>query len=242
MRILIISDIHANLPALEAVLADAGAYDATWCLGDLVGYGPDPNECIARVRELPKLTCLLGNHDAAALGQIDVEAFNAEAKQSVKWMQSVLEPEGVAFLKSLPEKVVMGEVTLAHGSPRNPVWEYILDVRVARKNMEILATPFCFVGHTHLPVCYTLNEKTGNITLDIPTPGESVAMTPRQLFNPGSVGQPRDRNTRAAYAIFDPEGCTWESRRVAYDIHIVQRRILAAGLPPRHALRLSEGW
>jgi predicted phosphodiesterase len=152
MRVLVLSDIHANLSALDAVLADAGEFDAVWCLGDLVGYGPEPNECVERIRGLPNLVCLLGNHDAAALGQIDTEVFNTEAKLSVQWTQAHLTPENSEFLRSLPDRVENGFVTMAHGSPRNPVWEYILDGRVARKNFDAFNSSYCLVGHTHLPV------------------------------------------------------------------------------------------
>ncbi len=242
MRVLVISDIHANLTALEAVLSDAGTVDATWCLGDLVGYGPDPDECIARVRGLPNLTCLLGNHDAAVLGQIDVEAFNAEARVSIEWLKENLSAEGAAFLQDLPDKIVLGEVTLTHGSPRNPVWEYILDTRVARINFERFETPYCFVGHTHLPVLYMNRDSQAPIRLVVPDAYQVVVMTPRMIFNPGSVGQPRDRDPRAAYAIYDSDKSTWEFHRVVYDISAVQTRIMTAGLPERHALRLMEGW
>jgi len=242
MRILVISDIHANLNALEAVLNDADGVDATWCLGDVVGYGPDPNECIARIRGLPNLVCLLGNHDAAALGKIDVEAFNAEARASVQWMQSALSAESLAFLKDLPEKVTIGNVTLAHGSPRNPVWEYILDLRVAQINFSFFETQFCMIGHTHLPVIYRMVSDYSAVRMMVPVAGERMALKPRELLNPGSVGQPRDRDARAAYAVFEPEEAIWEYHRVAYDVANVQKRIYDANLPSRHALRLAEGW
>jgi len=242
MTILVISDIHANLTALEAVLSDAGTVEAVWCLGDLVGYGPDPNECIDRVRLLPSLVCMRGNHDAAALGQIDIEAFNAEARLSIQWLLSSLSEESLDFLGGLPEKKVIGQVTLAHGSPRNPVWEYILDSRIARRNFDYFDTPFCFIGHTHLPIIYQMDEVQNNVSLIVTEAGERRALVKRALLNPGSVGQPRDHNPFASYALFDPEANTWENRRVAYDVLSVQRRILDAGLPPRHALRLAEGW
>lgn len=242
MRVLVISDIHANLTALEAVLEAAGEVDAVWCLGDLVGYGPDPNECIERVRWLPNLTCLIGNHDAAALGQIDVDAFNADARTSILWLQRVLTPANQEFLRALPEKVVIGSVTLAHGSPRNPVWEYILDTRVARVNFEFFETPYCFVGHSHLPVLYQFPDSRPEIQLTIPEENQSIKLVSRTIINPGSVGQPRDRDPRAAYAIYDTETEIWEQHRVPYDIAAVQQRIHDAGLPERHAMRLAEGW
>jgi predicted phosphodiesterase len=242
MAILVISDIHANLTALDAVLCSAGKVDAVWCLGDLVGYGPDPNECINRVSLLPNLVCLRGNHDAAALGQIDIEAFNAEARLSIQWLLSTLTDESLDFLGGLPEKKEIGQVTLAHGSPRNPVWEYILDARTASRNFDYFKTPFCFIGHTHLPIIYQLDEEQRNVSLIVSEPNEQRALVKRALLNPGSVGQPRDHNPLASYALFDPNANTWENHRVTYDLISVQKRILGAGLPPRHALRLAEGW
>ena len=242
MPILVISDIHANLAALEAVLKDAGDVDGVWCLGDLVGYGPDPNECIARIRMLPNLVCLFGNHDAAALNQIDIEAFNAEAKLSIQWLFSALSQESINFLRTLPEKKEMERVTLVHGSPRNPVWEYILDLKTARKNFDYFGTPFCFLGHTHLPLSYQLDGRQVGVNLTVSEPSVPHSMRERAMFNPGSVGQPRDHNPLASYALFDPDKNTWENRRISYDIASVQKRILDAGLPHRHALRLAEGW
>ncbi len=242
MIVLVISDIHANLTALETVLADAGAVDAVWCLGDVVGYGPDPNECIQRVRSLPNLACLMGNHDAAALDQIDVEAFNTDARISLQWMREALSAENKDFLKRLPERLILDQVTLAHGSPRNPIWEYILDGRIARPNFDFFTTLYCMVGHTHIPVLYQTTSKSPGIKMTIPDVEQRIPFATRAIANPGSVGQPRDRDPRAAYALFDTELHVWEQRRVAYDIAAVQKRILAAGLPERHAIRLAEGW
>ena len=242
MRTLIISDIHANLTALEAVLADAGEIDAVWCLGDLVGYGPDPNECVARVRALPNLVCLIGNHDAAALKQIDIETFNVEARLAIRWTQLNLTDESLAFLQSLPEQTEVEQVTLAHGSPRQPVWEYLLDTRTATANFACFNTPYCFVGHTHLPVLYYLPDESRVARLVVPEPLMQLTLAPRAILNPGSVGQPRDRDPRAAYAIYEPDQNCWEYRRVAYDIQAVQTRMMETGLPERHIHRLTAGW
>jgi predicted phosphodiesterase len=242
MRILIISDIHANLTALEAVIADAGLVDATWCLGDLVGYGPDPNECIERVRSLPNLTCLLGNHDAASLGQIDIESFNPDARIAIHWTRSMLSEASFAFLRDLPETAVVNEVTLAHGSPRQPVWEYILDTRTATLNFEYFQTPYCLVGHTHLPVLYYLTDESRVARLMVPDATFQLTLAPRTILNPGSVGQPRDRDPRSAYAVFEPEQNLWEYHRVEYNIAEVQERMQDAKLPERHIQRLSAGW
>jgi len=242
MRVLIISDIHANLTALEAVLADAKDFQATWCLGDLVGYGPDPNECIERVRSLPDLLCTIGNHDAAALDQIESESFNPEARNALEWTQSILTTESRDFLLNLPEKIELETVTLTHGSPRHPVWEYLLDTRTATINFDYFNTPWCFVGHTHLPVIYSLNNFNQSASLIIPEPNQAVNLPTRAIINPGSVGQPRDRDPRAAYCYFDTEDNSVDFCRIPYDIHVVQARMEKAGLPARHINRLESGW
>lgn len=242
MRILIISDVHANLSALDAVLVDAGQVDAVWCLGDLVGYGPDPNECTQRIQQLPNLTCLEGNHDAAVSGKIDVAAFNSEARQGVLWTQSVIEMQNLEFLHNLTSHTLVDSVCLAHGSPREPIWEYIMDTRIASMNFDHFDTPFCFVGHSHFPIRFQKRNEQGKAELSIPQVDSSTTMIPRAIYNPGSVGQPRDHDPRAAYAIFDPDRQTWTSHRVAYDIPSVQIRMRAAKLPPRHILRLGAGW
>jgi predicted phosphodiesterase len=242
MRILIISDLHANLTALDAVLAEAGRVDAVWCLGDLVGYGPDPNEVIARIRVLPQLVCLIGNHDAAALDQIDTAAFNPEARTAVRWTQKTLTEASIAFLKSLPERFETDNVTLTHGSPRYPVWEYLLDTRTATLNFEYFTTPYCFVGHTHLPAIYNLDGNGYMANFIDPVPNTITQLKWRSIINPGSVGQPRDHNERASFAIYDPDQHTWDYRRVPYNITSVQERMRIAGLPERHIQRLTSGW
>jgi predicted phosphodiesterase len=242
MRALVISDIHANLTALEAVLASAGPFDLTWCLGDLVGYGPDPNECIQRVQALPNLVCILGNHDAASLNQIGVTAFNPEARQAIYWTQRTLTEASKVFLANLPETFAWGDVTLAHGSPRQPVWEYVMDAYVATINFGYFETAFCFIGHTHLPLCYELPDGEATARAVSPEPGTITQLIARTIINPGSVGQPRDRDPRASFAIYDSETQTWEYQRVAYDIRSVQERMKAAKLPERHIVRLEGGW
>jgi predicted phosphodiesterase len=242
-KILVFSDVHANLAALEAVLADAGPVDEIWCLGDVVGYGPDPNECIARIRALPNLTCLMGNHDLAAIGDIQLGAFNNDARKSLLWQKETLSAESLVFLRDLPKEMqVCGQVSLAHGSPRDPIWEYVLNTMVALNNLEYFQTPWCCVGHSHFQAIFQYRPKEEQINIEIPEPGHVHNLEERAILNPGSVGQPRDRDTRAAYAIYDPEANTWQPKRARYDFHEVQDRILKAGLPPRHAERLSGGW
>ncbi len=242
MKTLLISDIHANLTALEAVLADAGSFDAAWCLGDLVGYGPDPNECVERVAALPNLQCVMGNHDAAALHRIEIDAFNPEARAALLWTQQRLSPVSAAFLAQRPEMITVDQITLAHGSPRQPVWEYLLDTRTATINFDYFDTLYCFVGHTHLPVIYYLPDDQRMAHLIVPENTTQVTLAPRAIINPGSVGQPRDRDPRAAYALLDMDDYTWEWHRVAYDIPRVQERMRQAELPERHIVRLSAGW
>jgi diadenosine tetraphosphatase ApaH/serine/threonine PP2A family protein phosphatase len=242
MRTLIISDIHANLTALEAVLKDAGPFDAAWCLGDLVGYGPDPNECVERIAQLPNLQCILGNHDAAAVGIIEVDSFNPEARKSVLWTQERLTPVNAEYLNNLPERVNLDQITLVHGSPYKPIWEYLLDTRSATFSFEYFETSYCFVGHTHLPVMYYLPDDRLVAQLVVPERESQMTLAPRAILNPGSVGQPRDRDPRAAYAILDLTDYTWSWHRVAYDIPDVQERMLKENLPERHIARLAAGW
>ncbi len=243
MRVLVISDLHANYTALEAVLKDAGQFDEAWCLGDLVGYGPDPNLVVEEVRTLPHLTCMLGNHDVAILGRMELAAFNGDARRSLTWTSTVMTADNVDFLRSIPHATgVRGEVTLAHGSPRDPVWEYVLNTLSARLNFKHFDTPYCFVGHSHIQSLFQLDEKHDRVSMALARVGHPLELKPRIILNPGSVGQPRDRDPRAAYAIFDPDNATWEAHRVEYDIESVQQRIREAGLPEKHAVRLAEGW
>ena len=243
MRVLVLSDIHSNYTALQAVLHDAGIADETWCLGDLVGYGPDPNMVVETIRELPHITCILGNHDAAILRQMEFQAFNTEARRSLTWTENVLTADNMAYLRSLPSHTKVGsKVTLVHGSPRDPTWEYVLNTLAARLNFAHFDTPYCFVGHSHIQIMFTQDTATDRVSMVMTRVGEPTALVPKTIVNPGSVGQPRDRDPRAAYAIFDDETNTWEARRAEYDIPEVQRRIREAGLPIKHAVRLAEGW
>lgn len=242
MRLLVISDVHANLTALEAVLGDAPEYEAVWCLGDLAGYGPDPNACIERMRSLPGLICLIGNHDMAAIGSIPLSRFNEDARLAAAWTKQVLDDESAEFLRSLPTHVAVDKFTLAHGSPRHPDWEYVLDESTADINFGAFETDYCLVGHSHMPLIFHRPGNDGRTSLRTVVCDAPVSLEPRMILNPGSVGQPRDLDPRAAYAILDLDTLTWEARRVSYDIVQIQERMLAAGLPERLALRLLAGW
>jgi len=252
MKILVISDIHANLTALEAVLAECSACDAVWCLGDIVGYGPDPEECIFRLQKLPNLHCVLGNHDAAVIDELDMSTFNEEARVVIRWTKGILSENAKTFLHELPSKRVIDQVTLVHGSPRFPIWEYLLDSYTARLNFAYFETMYCFNGHSHLPTNYILNDnhnETVNIkndksfvTVSVPETDQPIFLQNRTILNPGSIGQPRDRDPRAAYAIYDSENQTWELKRVSYDDNAVQARMQIAGLPEKHIKRITSGW
>jgi predicted phosphodiesterase len=242
MRVLVVSDIHANLAALTAVLEHAGKVNAVWCLGDVIGYGPDPNECVELIREQHNLVCLLGNHDAASIGEMSVASFNFEARQAVEWTQSVLKNENREFLLERPLISIIGDVTLAHGSPRQPVFEYVLDTRSASENFEHFENDFCFIGHSHIPLMFTQKPDDYLCQLQFPAVNKVTKLKPRTIINPGSVGQPRDRDPRASYAIFDSDARTWHYRRVEYDIEDTQRRMREHNLPPRHIDRLTGGW
>jgi diadenosine tetraphosphatase ApaH/serine/threonine PP2A family protein phosphatase len=242
MRTLIVSDIHANLTALSAVLEDAEPYDSVWCLGDVVGYGPDPNECVQRLRELQGLQCIRGNHDAAILGKIDTRSFNNEARVSLEWLDSRLELQNRHWLETLEDRLVVEDITLAHGSPRNPVWEYVMDSNTAHQNMREFETTVCLVGHTHIPCVFQMKRGGMELTrLFSMSAASSFEIGYKAIVNPGSVGQPRDHDSRASYLIYDTTSKVWTYHRVEYDIVKVQKRIRAAGLPDQHAARLESG-
>lgn len=243
MRVLVMSDIHANYTALQAVLKDAGEVDETWCLGDLVGYGPDPNAVVEEIQEIKNLFCLLGNHDVAAIGKMPLDTFNGDARRSLMHHEKVLTATNMDFMRSLPTKAkVRGEATIAHGSPRDPLWEYILNSLTARLNFDHFETPWCFVGHSHIQSIFIRNEESDRVTVEQTKPDVTIQLRSKLILNPGSVGQPRDRDPRAAYAIYDTEARTWTPKRVMYNISEVQERIRAAGLPEKHAVRIAEGW
>jgi predicted phosphodiesterase len=243
MRIAVLSDIHANLAALEAVASDLPAVDQVWVLGDTVGYGPQPNEVIAALQSMGARS-VLGNHDGAAIGTVDAAYFNPDARAAIEWTARVIDDNARAYLATLPEVRRDGDLTAVHGSPRDPIWEYITSASIAAANFEAFDTRLCLFGHTHLPVAF----RAGNDSVEaVPgLPGEPLALgTVRTLLNPGSVGQPRDGLPDAAYGILTMgeggDADTFEFRRVRYDIDRTQRLMQDVGLPPRLAGRLSYG-
>jgi predicted phosphodiesterase len=261
MRVLVISDIHGNLVALETVLATAAEdhFDVVWCLGDIVGYGPSPNECVEIVRERAEL-CVIGNHDWAVLGRpgMNVDDFNPQARQAVLWTREQLTAENRAYLDQLPDRPVSppnhAEFLLTHASPREPVWEYILTPGIAMENFAVFQEAACLVGHTHKPAIYRWrlhqephdDEGMANVEHLLPETGKTFALdvstSQRLILNPGSVGQPRDNDARAAYAILDLAEMQWRQERVAYPVELTQSQMRAASLPRRLIDRLSFGW
>jgi predicted phosphodiesterase len=239
MRLAVLSDIHANLAALEAVSADMPAADEVWVLGDIVGYGPQPNEVIRRLQELGA-RAVTGNHDGAAIGTVDTAWFNPDAAAAIQWTVAVLDDNARAYLAALPAVRRDGELTAVHGSPREPIWEYITDAGVAAANLDAFTTRHCLFGHTHLPVIYRADGS--NMTVVPATSLSPIALDAhRALINPGSVGQPRDGNPDASYLLLDTESGSAEFRRVAYEIALTQDLMREVGLPRWLIERLAIG-
>lgn len=241
MRVAVVSDIHGNLHALEAVLAELEqeAPDEVWCLGDLVGYGARPNECCAAI-EARASVCLAGNHDLAVRGTIDLQEFSGDAGTAARWSREVLTTESRAFLETLEPQAARAEVALFHASARDPVWEYVLSDRVAIASLEVTEEPIVLVGHSHVALHVQLagDGFTGSLS---PGGTEVELADARTLLNPGSVGQPRDGDPRAAYLLLDLDARTASFRRVEYDVARTQAEIREAGLPEMLAARLQVG-
>ena len=242
MRYAIIADIHANLTAFEAVLDDMerrGGVDEIWCLGDIVGYGPDPHECIERLRQYNHV-CVAGNHDWAAIGKVSTADFNPDAALACQWTAGQLSKKDIKYLEKLPLTIDKDIFKLVHGSPREPIWEYVISIGIARENFNFFQSPYCLVGHSHVPLVFreedgacTSSRLVDNIGLAV---GES-----RLILNPGGVGQPRDGDPRASYAIYDSETRMVRLHRISYDVAATQDRMMEKGLPVRLVTRLQQG-
>jgi diadenosine tetraphosphatase ApaH/serine/threonine PP2A family protein phosphatase len=240
MRVAVISDVHANRHALDAVLAeiDAERVDAVWCLGDTVGYGPKPNECCEVVRERADL-CLVGNHDLVALGELSVTDFNDEAAAAAVWTSEVLTDASREFLRALKPQAAVDGAELFHASARDPIWEYVLTEEAARATLELTTAPRVLVGHSHVALALTLNGR--DVKGGLAPAGTDLELPGRWLLNPGSVGQPRDGDPRAAWLLLEPERRFATYRRVAYPIEETQAELREAGLPLALAHRLAHG-
>ena len=249
MRALILSDIHGNLEALQAVLAAAAPFDALWNLGDMVGYGASPNEILDTIRPIATLN-VRGNHDRVCCGLTSPNGFNPVARAAANWTREHLTPENLEWLRAVPQGPLYPGypgVTCAHGSPLNED-QYILNMRDAWAPLQQTQTPLTFFGHTHLQGGFSQKDHDWHelrpTYFNRAVPEEWIFHIPpdtRQLINPGSVGQPRDFDWRAAYAIYDTDARTITYFRVPYDVQSAQGRILMAGLPERLAQRLREG-
>ncbi len=243
MRYAILADIHANLEAFTAVLDDikgGGGVEEVWCLGDVVGYGPDPHQCLELLRQHNHVG-IAGNHDWAAIGKIDTSCFNSDAAAACHWAAQRLSPDDIDYLENLPLVIEKGDFTLVHGSPREPIWEYLLSTSNARENFTYFESQFCLVGHSHVPLVFQYGE-TGVCSFSPFSPNIGLALgRNRLIINAGGVGQPRDGDPRASYAIYDSETRMVRLHRVSYDINATQAKMLEHGLPMRLVTRLSYG-
>jgi diadenosine tetraphosphatase ApaH/serine/threonine PP2A family protein phosphatase len=241
MRYAFLADIHGNLAAFKAVLRDIeenGGVDELWCLGDIVGYGPDPSACIAQLRDYPH-RCVAGNHDWAAVGKVDISDFNPDAAEACRWTGKQLSADDIEYLESLPLTLINGDFTIAHGSPREPIWEYVLSTRIANENLRFFETKYCLIGHSHVPLLF---EQVGETCLLKDLPVELRLGESRLIVNPGGIGQPRDGDPRAAYAVYDDSDKVIYYYRIPYDIANTQDKMEKNGLPTFLVTRLSQGW
>lgn len=245
MSVVVLSDVHANIQALDAVLDDVARvapHAPIWHCGDVVGYGASPNEVIAALRRVGAIG-VMGNHDLAALGDDIVETFNEGAHAAALWTREALTAESREWLRSLPRVAEMGSATLVHASLRDPILEYVMDAATAEENLRRLSTPILFHGHTHIPALWELQREVAHLTA---VDADPIPLRGPSLVNVGSVGQPRDRDPRAAWLLWERDEehaglgrVTW--RRVEYDIPSAQEAINAAGLPDSLASRLAVG-
>jgi diadenosine tetraphosphatase ApaH/serine/threonine PP2A family protein phosphatase len=240
MRIAVISDIHGNEHALTAVLeeVDATSPDAIWCLGDVVGYGPSPNECCALLEKRADI-CLVGNHDLVVLGKLDVTDFNGDAATAALWAREQLNESSREFLARLAPSAEAEGVQLFHASPRDPVWDYVLSAEAAYASLQLSHAPIVLVGHSHVALGIGLvgDDLRGGSAPE----GARIELEGRWLLNPGSVGQPRDGDPRAAWMLLDTDQSFAEFHRVAYPIELTQAAMRASGLPEPLAARLAQG-
>ncbi len=248
MRYAILADIHSNLVAFQAVLRDIeskGGIDEIWCLGDVVGYGPEPHACIDLLRQY-KHICVAGNHDWAAIGKLDISDFNPHAAQAILWTRQQLAAGDVNYLQDLPQKISRGDFTLVHGSPRYPIWEYLepgwLSMKDVEDNFNRFDTKFCLVGHSHRPIVFQQDSLKRYSVATIPNEIRLSFESERLIINPGGVGQPRDGDPRASYAMYDSEAQMVYHYRVNYDITATQQKMLEYDLPSPLIERLSCGY
>jgi diadenosine tetraphosphatase ApaH/serine/threonine PP2A family protein phosphatase len=241
-RIAVISDVHANLHALEAVLEeiDGEGVDELWCLGDLVGYGPRPNPCCEAMQERAAV-CLAGNHDLGVLGQLNLEEFAPDAVASARWTRGVLRDGPREYLESLKPTARTAGVELFHASPRDPVWDYVLSAEAAEAAFELTEEPLVLVGHSHVPLALAAVDGTMAGGLAPEGTEAELGADARLVLNPGSVGQPRDGDPRAAWLLLDYGSARASFHRVTYPVERTQQEIRERRLPDALAERLARG-
>ena len=242
MRTLIVADIHSNLEAFQSVIRDAdsrGGFDQIWSLGDLVGYGPDPGACVDRIRQFDHCG-VVGNHDLGCIGKLSLEAFNSHATAANRWTATQLTNEQSDYLGELPLRLDLDGFTVVHGSPRDPIWEYVVSIGAAVASFPNFDTDWCLVGHSHIPfVCRP--AENGAVFLAFSLDNPLALGTDRLIVNPGGVGQPRDGDPRASYAVHDSDVGTLMHHRVEYDVPTTQEKMARHGLPEFLAKRLAFG-
>jgi predicted phosphodiesterase len=243
LRALIVSDVHSNLEAFQAVINDAearGPVDEIWSLGDLIGYGPDPAAVMEILMGRPH-QAVAGNHDLASVGKISLEDFNQYAYAANKWTSGQLSAEQTKYIEDQEIRLEFDEFTMVHGSPRDPVWEYVVSQRTALASFRHFDTFWCLLGHSHIPfICHSTSEEEVTF-VEFPLDVELTLKTNRLIINPGSVGQPRDGDPRASFAVYDSDRSTIVHHRVEYDIRVTQDKMRAVNLPAPLVDRLSAG-
>jgi predicted phosphodiesterase len=239
MRVAVLSDIHSNAYALDAVLEAVAPTDGLWVLGDIVGYGPHPDGVVERLAAEGAIA-VQGNHDAAVLGRIPISTFNDLARAAVEWTAETISTATRDWLAAQPDRREEGAFTLVHGSPRDPLWEYLLSIPEARLNLGAFTTSHCLVGHTHIPIAH--RDEDGRITVMRAPGGTHLTLDARRtILNPGSVGQPRDGDPRASALLIDTETDEVEWRRIEYPVEATRRAMRELPLPRALADRLLRG-
>ena len=242
VRALIVSDIHSNLEAFQAVIDDCegrGGFDQIWSLGDLIGYGPDPAACIDLIRSHEERS-VAGNHDLASVGRLSLEAFNEHASAANKWTSTQISKEQADYIRGLPLRIEQWGFTLVHGSPRDPVWEYVISAPAAVASFLHFDTERCLVGHSHIPfLCRPREDSAAFLEFPLDTPVHLDG--DRIIINPGGVGQPRDGDPRASYAVYDDADGVIVHHRVEYDVESTQAKMEERGLPRYLIARLAHG-
>ena len=236
MKLAVFSDIHSNIEALDCVIEKISLenVDGIICCGDTVGYGPNPNECVEKIKSIKNIKIIAGNHDRAAIGLFDVNWFNDNAKAAILWTSSQLTEENKNFLKGLPEKIIEENFTAVHGSPREPIKEYLIKPSDMQENLQFFETQICFVGHSHYPFVYTSEKSITKLQEN-----EPIEISSKSIINPGAVGQPRDGDNRACFMILEGNEITFH--RVNYDIKAVQKKMKIEKLPEYLVERLNYG-